>query len=116
MLNTADATYTGRERRRHPRLPLEVPVEILLPGFWSEEQPSRLLGQTINLSEGGVCFLANQQISAHELVLHLDYEGMGAEYVLVTIVSQGTKIAGSWQYHCQIERTLSHLDPMSVFS
>lgn len=107
--------YPGSERRRSPRLPLEVPVEVLYAGYWSEGQASRLTGVTHNLSEGGVCFSVNSRIPQREIVLHLDYHGMGAEYVQAQIVGEYPGHTETWRYHCRFQRTLGMVHPMSVF-
>jgi hypothetical protein len=94
---------------------VEAPIAILYPGFWIDQGPNSLLGTTANLSEGGVCFTVNGKIPQSKIVLHIDYEGMGAEYVLGTIVKETLEPDGIWRYHCQIERILTGVDPMSVF-
>jgi hypothetical protein len=107
--------YAGPERRRFSRLPLEVPVEVLYPGYWSAGLPNPLMGTTHDLSEGGVCFSVNSRIPQRDIVLHLDYEGMGAEYVQAVIVGEHRGQAETWRYHCQFQRSLGAVDPMAVF-
>ncbi len=112
----AASHYGGPERRSAPRHPLEAPITVLYPRFWDEKDFDSLLGTTRNLSEGGVCFSVNSRIPRRDVVLHIDYQGMGAEYVVGTIVAEIADDEGTWEYHCQIQRTLGTVDPMSVFS
>ncbi len=108
-----ESAYQGPERRQFPRLPVEAPIEVLYPSYW-ETEPARLLGMTRNLSEGGVCFATDRPIPCRDVVLHLDYQGMGAEYVQGTILEEHPEPAGRWRYHCQIHRMLGAVDPMSA--
>ncbi len=102
------------ERRRHPRHPIEAQITVLLPEFWQVRDLDDLLGWTNNISEGGVCFSLPCDLPSTELVLHIDYEGMGAEYVLASVVTKQTEADG-WRYHCRIDRTLSAIDALSSF-
>jgi hypothetical protein len=107
--------YAGPERRRFPRFALEVPVQVLYPGYWNEDSPNPVLGVTHNLSEGGVCFRVTSRIPVRELILHFDYEGMGAEYVQAEIVKEQAGPGDDWQYHCQLKRTLGTVAPLLAF-
>ena len=109
----SDISYSGPERREFPRLPIEAPIEVLYPSFW-EDETTRLLGMTQNVSEGGVCFMVDRRIPHQEIVVHLDYQGMGAEYILGTIVKERAEAGGGWTYHCRIQRMLGAVDPMSM--
>ena len=110
----SDPDYAGPERRRSVRFPVETPVEVLFPSYWDENETGRILGMSRDISEGGVCFRVDRPISHRDIVLHLDYQGMGAEYVLGTILGEHIEPGGGWRYHCRILRTLGAVDPMSV--
>jgi PilZ domain len=103
------------ERRKHPRHAIEAQVTVLFPEFWNAGDLKRLWGWTHNVSETGVCFSLPFHLTQTELLLHIDYEGMGAEYVLTTVVKVRDMREAGWQYHCQIERTLSSVDPFECF-
>ena len=102
------------ERRRHPRLPIEAQITVMTSEFWRDHDLEQLLGWTHNISEGGVCFSLPCDIPGTEFVLHIDYEGMGAEYVLASVVRKQAEADG-WRYHCRIDRTLSTIDALSCF-
>ncbi len=102
------------ERRRHARHPIEAQITVMPAEFWQTNQMEELLGWTHNISEGGVCFSLPSDLSQRELVLHIDYEGMGAEYVLASVVGKQPEADG-WRYHCRIDRTLSAIDALSSF-
>lgn len=99
------------DRRKQPRHPIEAQVTVLFSEFWTMGDLNALLGWTHNLSEGGVCFSLPYRISDTQLVLYLDYEGMGAEYVLATVVQVLDRQDEGWQYHCRIERMLASVSP-----
>lgn len=94
------------DRRRHPRHPIQAQITVLFPEFWVGGEWNSLLGWTHDVSEGGVCFSLPFRVPDRELVLHIDYDGMGAEYVLAKIVEQYECEDEGWRYHCRIERTL----------
>ncbi len=100
------------DRRKHPRHPIEAQVTVLFPDFWQVDDLDRLLGWTHDVSEGGVSFSLPYRIANSQLILHIDYEGIGAEYVLVNVIRQHDLNEAGWRYHCQIERTLSSIDAM----
>jgi len=97
------------ERRRHPRHPIEAQIFVLYPEFWRETEFNKLLGWTHNVSEGGVCFSLPDQLPGGDVVLHIDYEGMGAEYVLAKVIHEYASEEDGWRYHCRIERTLASI-------
>jgi hypothetical protein len=111
---SSEFEHPGCDRRRFPRLPVETPVEVLYPSYWDENASGRIMGMTQNLSEGGVCFTVDRPIPHRNIVLHLDYQGMGAEYVLGSIVEDRILPGGTCQYHCRILRSLGAVDPMSM--
>lgn len=100
------------DRRKHPRHPIEAQVTVLFSEFWSVENWSELLGWTHNVSEGGVCFSLPYFVPDEELVLYIDYEGMGAEFVLVSVVQRRDSGQEGWKYHCRIERMISSIDAL----
>lgn len=100
-----------KERREHPRHPIEAQVTVLFPEFWLEKETEELWGWTHNISAEGVCFSINCRLPSQELVLHVDYLGMGAEFILVKVVRQSPD-DGGWRYHCHVERTLSTIGAM----
>ncbi len=95
----------------HPRHPIEAQVTALFSKFWTWGDMNVLLGWTHNVSEGGVCFSLPYSISDTQLVLHIDYDGMGAEYVLVSVIRVENRQEDGWQYHCRIERMLASIHP-----
>jgi hypothetical protein len=99
------------ERRKHPRHPIEAQVTALFSEFWVMGDMNILLGWTHNVSEGGVCFSLPYHIDNRELVLHIDYDGMGAEYVLASVIQVVDLKENGWQYHCRIDRMLSSIHP-----
>jgi len=102
-----DAETFLKERREYPRHPIEAQITVLFPDFWVENELHKLVGWTHNVSQGGVCFSLPAPLPSRDLVLHIDYEGMGAEYVLAKVVRQHECEKDGWRYHCQIERTLA---------
>jgi hypothetical protein len=104
------------ERRRHPRHLIEAQIMVLFPEFWLAEDADDLCGWTINLSENGVCFSLPALIPNRELILHIDYEGMGAEYVQVRVVDVRQSADGGWRYHAAIERPLSSINALDCLS
>jgi hypothetical protein len=105
-----------KERRRHPRHPLEAQITVLFPEFWMAAELSKLFGWTHNVSEGGVCFSLPNRLPQQELLLHIEYLGMGAEYVQATTIQERECEQGGWQYHCHIERTLASVKPLSCLN
>jgi hypothetical protein len=103
-----------KERRKQPRHPIEAQVTALFSEFWTMGDMNALSGWTHNVSEGGVCFSLPSRISDTQLVLYLDYEGMGTEYVLATVVEVLDCQDGYWQYHCRIERMLTAISPFDL--
>jgi hypothetical protein len=98
------------DRRKHPRHPIEVQVTALFSEFWRLGNWNRLRGWTHNLSEDGVCFTLPCLVIPNEIVLHIDYEGIGAEFVLAFVVTREDRQAEGWRYHCRIERVLCSVD------
>lgn len=89
---------------------------VLFPEFWLAEEAENLCGWTLNLSENGVCFSLPVLIPNRELVVHIDYEGMGAEFVLVRVVDTRQSADGDWRYHAAIERSLSSINALECLS
>ncbi len=100
------------ERRKHPRHPIEAQVTVLFSEFWEFGDVTELFGWTHNVSQDGVCFSLPYLIPNEELVLHIDYEGMGAEYVLVRVVGRQDSNEEGFKYHCRIDRMISSLDAL----
>jgi len=109
MQQTLTATA---ERRRHLRHLIEAQIMVLYPEFWLADDEDHLCGWTQNLSERGVCFSLPVLIPNRELILHIDYEGMGAEYVLVRVVDARQTADGDWRYHAAIERSVSSINAL----
>ena len=100
------------DRRKQPRHPIEAQVTVFFSEFWSVDDWNELQGWTHNVSEGGVCFSLPYYIPDEELVLYIDYEGMGAEFVHVSVVGRRDGGQHGWKYHCRILKTLVSIDPL----
>ncbi|WP_151636892.1 PilZ domain-containing protein [Noviherbaspirillum aerium] len=88
-------------RRRTPRIPLEVPAQFML------QQSAPILVKTVDASIGGVCIVTSQSVApgspcmiAFDLMTQEGQRRINAWGVIVDVRQQGDS-----RYHCRIAFT-----------